>query len=110
MKVPQTLDFTGFFNRLFALSGTRVFLDFNAVIVNLSLLDDSSAKECIANIKNSIENTKTQISEQLSMPNDRSFLGQAILEQQSMLLDALETWEKDFEQQLSDHQSSNKEN
>lgn len=94
----------------FSLTETRVFLDFNAVIVNLSLLDDSSAKECIANIKNSIENTKTQISEQLSMPNDRSFLGQAILEQQSMLLDALETWEKDFEQQLSDHQSSNKEN
>lgn len=94
----------------FSLTETRVFLDFNAVIVNLALLDDSSADECITNIKNSIENTKMQISEQLSKPNDRSFLGQSILEQQSMLLDTLETWEQNFEQQLSDIRTSNKEN
>lgn len=94
----------------FSLTETRVFLDFNAVIVNLALLDDSSADECITNIRNSIKNTKMQISEQLSKPNDRSFLGQAILEQQSMLLNTLENWEKNFEQQLSDLKSLNREN
>ncbi|MDE6219663.1 MAG: PadR family transcriptional regulator [Lachnospiraceae bacterium] len=93
----------------FSMTETRVFLDFNAVIVNLALLDDTSASECIANIKNSIQDTKMQITEQLSKPSDRSFFGQAILEQQSMLLDTLETWEKSFEQQLSDTKLSYKE-
>lgn len=84
----------------FSLSETRIFLDFNAVIVNLSLLDNNSVMEYVANIKNSIQNTKTQISEQLSKQKDISLFGQTILEQQFMLLKALEDWEKNFEKQL----------
>ncbi len=84
----------------FSLSKTRVFLDFNAVIVNLSLLDNDSIMEYMTNIKNSIQTTKAQISEQLSTQKNRSLFGQTILEQQFMLLKTLEDWEKNFERQL----------
>lgn len=84
----------------FSLAETRIFLDFNAVIVNLSLLDDASAATCISNIKSSIQHTKMQISEQLPRQKDITALGQAILEQQFMLLETLERWEETFENQL----------
>ena len=84
----------------FSLSETRVFLDFNAVIVNLSLLDNDSIIEYITNIKNSIQNTKSQISEQLLAHKELSLFGQSILEQQFMLLKTLEDWEENFEKQL----------
>lgn len=86
----------------FSLAETRVFLDFNAVIVNLALLCDNDANECIANIKNSIHNTKLQISEQLPVHKDIPLYGRTILEQQAMLLEVLEKWEESFEQQLSE--------
>ncbi len=86
----------------FSIAETRVFLDFNAVIVNLALLDDSSAAECIANIKNSIQTTKAQISEQISKHKEIPLFGQTILEQQRMLLETLEKWEENFEQQLAE--------
>lgn len=66
----------------FSLAETRVFLDFNAVIVNMALLDENSANECIANIKNSIQNTKMQIAEQLPTHKDIPLFGRTILEQQ----------------------------
>ena len=34
----------------FSVSETRILLDFNAVIVNMSLLDDTDFKECMNNI------------------------------------------------------------
>jgi len=86
----------------FSLVETRVFLDFNAVIVNLALLDNDSAKECISNIKNSIHNTKMQIMEQLPVHQDIPLYGRTILEQQAMLLEVLEQWEESFEQQLKE--------
>ncbi|MDE7284485.1 MAG: PadR family transcriptional regulator [Lachnospiraceae bacterium] len=84
----------------FSLSETRVFLDFNAVIVNLSLLDNDSIMEYVTNIRNSIQTTKAQISEQLSKQKSLSLFGQTILEQQFILLKALEDWENNFERQL----------
>lgn len=81
---------------------TRVFLDFNAVIVNLALLDEGAAGECIANIRNSIHHTKMQISEQLPLHEHIPLYGRTILEQQALLLETLEKWEKNFEQQLSE--------
>ncbi len=84
----------------FSLSEIRVFLDFNAVIVNLSLLDNDSIIEYMTNIRNSIQTTKAQISEQLTTQKNRSLFGQTILEQQFMLLKTLEDWEKNFEKQL----------
>lgn len=85
----------------FSLAETRVFLDFNAVIVNLSLLDKDSAKECIANIKSSIQNTKMQIAEQLPTHKNIPLCGRTILEQQFLLLETLEKWEEKFEKELA---------
>ena len=84
----------------FSLAETRVFLDFNAVIVNMALLDENSANECIANIKNSIQNTKMQIAEQLPTHNDIPLFGRTILEQTILLLETLEKWEENFEKEL----------
>lgn len=83
----------------FSLAETRIFLDFNAVIVNLALLDDAAADECITNIRNSIQKTKLQISEQIPVHKDIPLYGRTILEQQAMLLEVLEKWEESFEQQ-----------
>ena len=85
----------------FSLAETRVFLDFNAVIVNMALLDESSANDCIANIKNSIQNTKMQIMEQLPTHKDIPLFGRTILEQQFLLLETLGKWEETFEKELA---------
>lgn len=92
----------------FSLAETRVFLDFNAVIVNLSLLEKDEADECLTNIKNSIHNTKMQIKEQLPTHETIPVYGRTILEQQAMLLDGLEKWEEEFEQQLSEKEREQK--
>ena len=84
----------------YSLAETRVFLDFNAVIVNMALLDESFADECMANIKNSIQNTKMQIMEQLPRHKDIPLFGRTILEQQLLLLETLEKWEQNFEKEL----------
>ncbi len=81
----------------FSLAETRVFLDFNAVIVNMALIDENMANECIMNIKNSIQNTKMQLMEQLPKHKDIPLFGRTILEQQFMLLETLEKWEENFE-------------
>ncbi len=85
----------------FSVAETRVFLDFNAVIVNMALVDESFADECIANIKNSIQNTKMQIMEQLPLHKDIPLFGRTILEQQFLLLETLEKWEENFEKKLA---------
>lgn len=84
----------------FSLAETRVFLDFNAVIVNMALLDESFADECMANIQNSIQNTKMQIMEQLPKHKDIPLFGRTILEQQFLLLETLEQWQQNFEKEL----------
>ena len=84
----------------FSLAETRVFLDFNAVIVNLALIEEDIANECISNIKSSIKNTKMQIMEQLPKHKDIPLFGRTILEQQFLLLETLEKWEENFEKEL----------
>lgn len=84
----------------FSMAQTRVFLDFNAVIVNMALLEDDLAAECMENIKKSIHTTKMQIAEQLPTHQDIPLFGRTILEQQLMLLETLEKWEENFEKEL----------
>lgn len=84
----------------FSANETRIFLEFNAVIVNLALLNETEAKECIDNIKQSIHQTKQQISEQLPTHKDIPLFGRTILQQQYMLLETLEEWEENFEQEV----------
>lgn len=84
----------------FSAGETRIFLDFNAVVVNMALLDDADFHECLNNIKGSIQKTKNQIQEQISVHKEMTILGQMILEQQCMLLETLGKWEKRFEQSI----------
>ncbi|RKI43972.1 PadR family transcriptional regulator [bacterium D16-51] len=91
----------------FSMVETRIFLEFNAVIVNLAVLDSKSAGECIGNIRNSIHQTKQQISGQLPAHENIPLFGRTILQQQHMLLETLEKWEEIFEQQL--HQQKGEE-
>ncbi len=86
----------------FSLAETRVFLDFNAVVVNMALVEEDLAKECITNIKDSIENTKMQIMEQLPVHKEIPLFGRTILEQQFMLLETLEKWEGSFEKDFEE--------
>ena len=58
-------------------------------------------KSVMNNIKNSICKTKHQIQEQMSRQKEMTLLGQMILEQQYMLLETLEKWEKIFEQKIN---------
>ena len=92
----------------FSIAETRVFLDFNAVIVNLALLDENFANECIVNIRNSIQNTKMQIMEQLPKHKDIPLFGRTILEQQFLLLETLEKWEENFETALAKEREKEK--
>lgn len=84
----------------FSSAETRVFLDFNAVVVNLGLVEEGFADECITNMKSSIQNTKMQIMEQLPKHKDIPFYGRTIMEQQLLLLETLEKWEESFEKEL----------
>lgn len=84
----------------FASAETRVFLDFNAVIVNLALLGEDETTKYLLNIRKSIKNTKEQISESIHAHKDITLFGRTILEQQYMLLETLEKWEAGFEEEL----------
>lgn len=86
----------------FSQAETRIFLDFNAVIVNLALLSENSAAACLANIKDSIHRTRQQLCEQLPRKQEITTLGQSILEQQLMLLETLAKWEESFEKLLEE--------
>lgn len=81
---------------------TRIFLDFNAVIVNLGLLDENDRDVCLQHIKSSIQQTNEQLREQASCNKMMSIYGQAILKQQTMLLETLSVWEHAFEEQLKE--------
>ena len=81
----------------------NIFLDFNAVIVNLDSLSSDQQKSCIANIEENIEILKTYLEENLrEKENDPEIpkTGMAVLQQQIVLADAIEKWiislKKDF--------------
>ena len=61
----------------------NIFLDFNAVIVNLDSLSRENQKSCLTNIENM--NLKKNVPE---IPET----GMAVLEQQYILAQAIETW------------------
>ena len=85
---------------------TRIFLDFNAVIVNLALLDGDEKKKCVESIRNSISNTKVQLSESMTEHENIPLYGKIILKQQYMILETLEKWERDFENELAEKEEN----
>ena len=80
----------------------RIFLDFNAVIVNLDSLSLESQKACISEIKKNIAELKMyledNIQEKKSIP-DISKTGMAVLEQQIILAKVIEEWIASLENQ-----------
>ena len=73
----------------------NIYLDFNAVIVNLDSLPPQDQKVCIKNIESSInqlkETLEQNILEKENMPSIPE-TGKAVMRQQFLLIQALEDW------------------
>ena len=73
----------------------HIFLDFNAVIVNIDSLPEETWKSCLANIEDQVKTLKSYLEENLDIKkNDPEIpeVGMAVLEQQYMLAQAIEMW------------------
>ncbi|MBN3346505.1 transcriptional regulator [Clostridium botulinum] len=73
----------------------HIFLDFNAVIVNLTSLSPENQKLCISDIENNIKTLKEYLEENINMKKDVQEIpeaGMAVLQQQFILVQAIETW------------------
>ncbi|MEE0420896.1 MAG: PadR family transcriptional regulator [Lachnospiraceae bacterium] len=79
------------------------FLDFNAVIVNLSSLSPDQQKRCLTDIGSNVKILKSYIEENLTIKENNPDIpkeGIAVLEQQLVLTDAVETWIASLEEDL----------
>lgn len=78
----------------------NIFLDFNAVIVNLDSLPPEKQKSCVAEIKDNIKILKSyleqNIQEKTNVP-DIPATGMAVLHQQYILAESIETWIKSLD-------------
>lgn len=73
----------------------QIFLDFNAVIVNLLSLSTESQTTCLTNIENNSKALKAYLEENISMKENLPEIpetGMAVLQQQFVLAQALEAW------------------
>lgn len=81
----------------------RIFLDFNAVIVNLDSLPKEKQKSCLTEIENNMETLKGYIEENISLKEHLPEIpktGMAVLEQQPILAQALETWIEELKETM----------
>lgn len=72
-----------------------IFLDFNAVIVNLTSLTPENQKSCLSSIEDNVKILKTYMEENISMKENMPGIpetGMAVLQQQFILAQAIETW------------------
>lgn len=77
----------------------NIFLDFNAVIVNLESMSKEDQKECLDNIESNIKILKTYLEENITLKEhapDVPATGMAVLQQQFLLAEAIETWVKEL--------------
>lgn len=73
----------------------RFFLDFNAVIVNLDGLSAGERKKCLENISDNIQLLKGYLEENAAAKKDNPDIpetGWAVLQQQMLLVQAMEKW------------------
>lgn len=73
----------------------RIFLDFNAAIVNLSSLSPENQEKCLTNIEDNVKTLKAYIEENIhAKENDPGIpkTGRAVLQQQFVLVQAIEAW------------------
>ena len=78
-----------------ALQPVAIFLDFNAVIVNLESLEPEKQKSCISAIENQILLLKSYLVENIQSKEDLPMIpatGKAVLRQQLILAEELEKW------------------
>lgn len=79
----------------FSLAETRVFLDFNAVIVNLESMSKEMQKECLDNIEEHVKMLKDHLNENISLKekdDNVPLTGKEVLKQQFILVQAIEEW------------------
>jgi len=73
----------------------HIFLDFNAVIVNLDSLTPENQKLCLTNIEDNVKILKAYLEENISMKENAPEIpetGKAVLHQQLILAEAIEAW------------------
>ncbi len=73
----------------------HIFLDFNAVIVNLDSLSPENQRICLTNIEHNAKNLTGYLKENLSIKEHMPEIpetGMAVLQQQLLLAQAIETW------------------
>lgn len=76
----------------------NLFLDFNAVIVNLDSLSPADQKACISIIEANMNKMKARLEESFAdqqASKDLPETGKAVIQQQYLLVEALEKWIKD---------------
>ena len=73
----------------------NIFLDFNAVIVNLESMPKESQRECLDSIESNMKVLKAYLEENFAMKEnapDVPAMGMAVLRQQLLLANAIEEW------------------
>lgn len=73
----------------------RIFLDFNAVIVNLDSVPSEMQKSCVASIEKNVRDLKMYLEENLREKENAPEvpeIGIAVLRQQFVLAETIETW------------------
>lgn len=76
-------------------SPIRIFLDFNAVIVNMDCIPPEQQKKCIKKIEKNIKIMKSQLEDNRKEKENNEnvpAVGLAVLEQQYILIAAIEKW------------------
>ena len=77
----------------------RIFLDFNAVIVNLASLPPEKQKTCLTDIESNVKTLKAYVEENIRMKENIPEIpetGKAVLQQQLILAQAIEEWVVDL--------------
>ena len=81
----------------------RLFLDLNAVIVNLESLSIQEQKECLDQIEQNVEILKETLEENIALKENVPAIpatGKAVLHQQLVLAQAIEEWIASLKKEL----------
>lgn len=84
----------------------HIFLDFNAVIVNLTSLPKEEQQICITDIEDQIKILKSYLEENLKLKEALPEIpetGMAVLKQQFILAEAIETWITSLKKDMDDN-------
>lgn len=87
----------------------HIFLDFNAVIVNLGSLPREEQRQCLTNIEENIHTLRAYMEENIGVKEHVPEIpeaGLAVLRQQIILAQAIETWIQDMRDRLDGSHSN----